>query len=67
MHFNNYFQNQNLPDVFTVFDEQAGVSHGHHRKEHSQAEVVHKAQVVLDVAARRVADVVPEREESVQE
>ena len=64
---NNSFQLLGSPDVSAVFNKEAGVTHSQHCKEHPQAEVVHEAQVLLDVAARRVADVKPEREKAVQE
>ncbi len=56
---------EHLPDVFAVLDKEASVSHGNHGKEHAQAEVVHEAEVLLDVAGRCVADVESQGEEAV--
>ena len=41
--------------MFRIFDEQDGVAHGDHGEQHPEAEVVHEAQVLLDVAAGCVA------------
>ena len=51
--------------MFAVLNKETGVSHGKHGKEHAQAEVVHEAEVLLDVAGRCIADVEAQGEETV--
>ena len=55
------------PDVFAVLNKDTSVPHSDHGKEHAQAEVVHEAEVLLDVAGRRVADVEAQGKEAVDE
>ena len=41
--------------MLAILDEEDRVAHGDHGEQHPEAEVVHEAQVLLDVAAGCVA------------